>query len=121
MNVNKAIVIGGVTREPDNRVTSGLVNVSSFSVATNRIWKDKLGEKHSTPDYHNIVAFGKLADDVAAYVKVGNMIYVEGRLQTRTWESDGKKMHKTEIIADVIRWVKDDKEGVSGEIISEEE
>lgn len=77
------------------------MSVCSFSVATNRVWKDKNGEKQQSTDYHNIVVFGKQAETIAQYMRKGSQIMIEGRIQTRSWEGkDGQKNYRTEIVAE---------------------
>lgn len=102
MNLNKAMIIGNLTRDPESRTTSGGQNVCSFGVATNRTWKDqKTNEKKTTVEFHNIVAWGKLAQICTQYLKKGGKVYIEGRLQTRTWDDPtGAKKNRTEIIAE---------------------
>lgn len=102
MYLNKAIVIGNLTRDPELRALPGGTKVCSFSVATNRVWKDKNGARQEAADYHNIVVFGRQAETVAQYMKKGNSILVEGRMQTRSWDdkNSGEKKYRTEIIAD---------------------
>ena len=101
MNLNKAMIIGNVTRDPEVRATPSGQNVVSFSVATNRRWTDQSGEKKEQVEYHNVVAWRKLADIIGQYVKKGSKVYIEGRLQTRSWDDQsGVKKYKTEIVAD---------------------
>ncbi len=76
----------------------------SFSVATNRVWYDQNRQKQEATDYHNIVSFGKQAETIAQYMKKGSSIYVEGRLQTRSWDQDGKKQYRTEILAEKFQF-----------------
>lgn len=105
MYLNKVFIIGNLTRDPELRALPSGVNVASFSIATNRVWKDKNGVKQDSTDYHNIVVFGRQADTVSAYLKKGSMAYVEGRLTTRSWDGpDGKKNYRTEVIADTIQF-----------------
>ncbi len=104
MYLNKAFVIGNLTRDPELKSLPSGIQVTSFSVATNRVWKDKNGAKQESTDYHNVVVFGKQAETVAQYMRKGSNILVEGRMQTRSWESDGKKMYRTEIVADKIQF-----------------
>ncbi len=105
MFFNKAIIIGNVTRDPEIKALPSGAKVTSFSVATNRVWKDQTGAKKEQSDFHNIVVFGKQADIVAQYVKKGSMLLVEGRIQTRSWEgTDGKKNYRTEIVADRVQF-----------------
>ena len=105
MYLNKAIVIGNLTRDPELKALPSGVKVASFSVATNRVWKDKNGVKQENVDYHNVVVFGKQADIVGQYMKKGSSILVEGRMQTRSWDdASGVKKYRTEIIADRIQF-----------------
>lgn len=101
MYLNKAMVIGNLTRDPEIKTLPSGIKVASFSVATNRVWKDKNGVKQENTDYHNIVVFGRQAEVVGQYMKKGNSILVEGRMQTRSWDdASGKKNYRTEIVAD---------------------
>lgn len=101
MYLNKVFIIGNLTRDPELKALPSGMTVTSFSVATNRTWKDKNGSKQEAVDYHNVVVFGKQADIAAQYLKKGASVYIEGRLQTRSWDGqDGKKNYRTEIIAD---------------------
>ncbi len=102
MYLNKAIVIGNLTRDPELRALPNGNKVCSFSVATNRVWKDKSGVRQEAADYHNVVVFGRQAETVAQYMKKGSSILVEGRMQTRSWDdkTTGEKKYRTEIIAD---------------------
>lgn len=101
MNVNKAIVVGRVTREPEMRTTPGGQNVTSFSVATNRFYTDAQGQKQEQTEFHNIVAWAKLAEICSQYLVKGQEIYVEGRMQTRSWDApDGAKRNRTEIVCE---------------------
>lgn len=99
MNLNRAMLIGNLTRDPEARKTPNGQSVANFSVATNRVWTGNDGQKQTAVDYHNLVAWGKLADICSQYLKKGKKVYVEGRLQTRDWEGqDGVKRSRTEII-----------------------
>ncbi len=102
MYLNKAILIGNLTRDPEIRSLPSGVKVCSFSIATNRVWKDKNGARQESADYHNVVVFGRQAETVAQYMKKGSSILVEGRMQTRSWEdkTSGEKKYRTEIVAD---------------------
>lgn len=102
MYLNKAIVIGNLTRDPELRSLPSGIKVCSFSLATNRVWKDKNGARQESTDYHNVVVFGRQAETVAQYMKKGSSILVEGRMQTRSWEdkTSGEKKYRTEIVAD---------------------
>ena len=102
MYLNKAIIIGNLTRDPELRSLPSGIKVCSFSLATNRVWKDKNGVKQESADYHNVVVFGRQAETVAQYMKKGSSILVEGRMQTRSWDdkNTGEKKYRTEIVAD---------------------
>lgn len=101
MNLNKAMIIGNLTRDPETRTTPQGINVTSFSVATNLIWTDVSGQKQEKAEFHNVVAWRKLAEICAQYLKKGGKVYIEGRLQTRDWEGqDGVRRYRTEIIAE---------------------
>jgi single-strand DNA-binding protein len=101
MNLNKAMIIGNLTKDPEVRSTTTGINVASFSVATNIIWTDQSGQRQEKAEYHNVVAWKKLADICAQYLKRGSKVYIEGRLQTREWVGqDGVKRYRTEIITE---------------------
>jgi len=100
MNVNKAIIIGRLTRDPELRSTPNGRQVASFSVATSFRYKDQSGQQQERTEFHNVVAWGRQAEVIAQYFTKGQEIYVEGRLETRNWDDkeSGKKMYRTEII-----------------------
>jgi single-strand DNA-binding protein len=100
MDLNKVMLIGNVTRDPELRSTPSGQSVASFSLATNRVWKDpSSGERKSAAEFHNIIAWRKLAEICGQYLRKGSKIYVEGRLQTRNWQGqDGNKRYMTEVI-----------------------
>ena len=101
MNLNRAMIIGNLTRDPEVRTTNSGKNVASFGVATNSVWTDASGQKQEKVEFHNIVAWGKLADICGQYLGKGRKVYVEGRLQTREYEGkDGQKRRTTEIVAE---------------------
>lgn len=102
MYLNKVILIGNLTRDPELRSLPSGVKVCSFSLATNRVWKDKNGARQESADYHNVVVFGRQAETVAQYMKKGSSMLVEGRMQTRSWDdkNSGEKKYRTEVIAD---------------------
>lgn len=105
MYFNKAIVIGNLTRDPEQKSLPSGMQVTSFSLATNRVWKDKNGAKQENVDFHNVVVFGKQAETTAQYLKKGASVLVEGRMQTRSWDGpDGKKNYRMEIIADRVQF-----------------
>jgi single-strand DNA-binding protein len=100
MDLNKVMLIGNTTRDPELRSTPSGQSVASFGLATNRAWKDQnSGERKSSAEFHNIVAWGKLAEICGQYLRKGSKVYVEGRLQTRSWQGqDGNKRYSTEVV-----------------------
>ena len=105
MYINKAMIYGNLTRDPEMKALPSGVSVTSFSVATNRTWKDKSGVKQESADYHNIVAFDKPAELIHQYLKKGSPIYLEGRIQTRSWDDkDGTKKYRTEIVLESFQF-----------------
>jgi single-strand DNA-binding protein len=99
-DLNKVMLIGNLTRDPEIRSTNSGQTVASFSVATNRSWNDAQGVRQDAVEYVNIVAWGKLAEIVGQIYRKGRRTYVEGRLQTRNWEAqDGTKRQRTEVVA----------------------
>jgi single-strand DNA-binding protein len=105
MYLNKAMVIGNLTRDPEVKALPSGIQVATFSLATNRVWKDKNGAKQEAVDYHNVVVFGRQAETVGQYIKKGSSILVEGRMQTRSWDAaDGSKRYRTEIVADRVQF-----------------
>lgn len=100
MYLNKVFLYGNLTRDPELKVIPSGQQVANFGLATNRVYKDKNGQKQEVTEFHNIVAFGRSAELIGQYMKKGQPLFVEGRLQTRTWESDGRKNYRTEIIVD---------------------
>src|SRR5258705_11979605 len=96
------MLIGRLTRDPEIRTTTAGLNVASFSIATSFNWTDTAGQKKEQTEFHNIVAWRKLADIVSQYLKKGSQVYLEGRLQTRSWDdkTSGQKRYRTEITAD---------------------
>lgn len=104
MYLNKAIIVGNLTRDPEKRALPSGMTVTSFSVATNRVWM-KDGAKQEATEYHNIVVFGRQAETSAQYLKKGQNVMIEGRIQTRSWDGqDGKKNYRTEIVADRVQF-----------------
>lgn len=105
MYVNKAIIYGNLTRDPELRSLPTGNKVTSFSVATNRTWKGQDGTRQEAVDFHNIVVFGRQAETVAQYLKKGSGVFIEGRMQTRSWDGgDGVKKYRTEVIADRVQF-----------------
>ncbi len=100
-NLNKAMVIGNLTRDPEIRNTPSGQTVASFAVATNLVWNDASGQRQEKVEFHNIVAWRKLAEICGQYLKKGQRVFIEGRLQTRDWTGqDGVKRYRTEIVAE---------------------
>ena len=104
MYLNKAMIYGNLTRDPEMKALPSGMNVTSFSLATNRVYNDRDGQRQEQADYHNIVVFGRQAETVNQYLKKGSGAFVEGRLQTRSWEKDGAKQYRTEIVADRVQF-----------------
>lgn len=104
MNLNKALILGRLTNDPDSRVLPSGQPVTNFSMATNRMWTDKSGNKQEDVQFHNIVVFGKLADIASRYLAKGRLALIEGRIQTRSWEdASGNRRYRTEIIAENLQ------------------
>jgi single-strand DNA-binding protein len=99
MSVNKVILLGRVGKEPDVKVVNDS-KVVKITLATSEKWKDKSGEPHEATEWHNVIAWRGLAEVIEKYVKKGDLLYIEGKIKTRSWESDGKKNYVTEIMAD---------------------
>lgn len=104
MYINKAIIVGNLTRDPEQKTLPSGIAVTTFSLATNRVYKDKDGNKQENVDYHNIVVFGRAAETSGQYLKKGQSAFVEGRMQTRSWEQDGVKKYRTEVVADSVQF-----------------
>lgn len=103
LSINRATILGNLTRDPEVRYTPNGQAVANFGVATNRRWKNPTGEMQEATEFHDVVAWGKLAEQISQMIKKGSPVYVEGRLQTRSWEApDGTKRYRTEIVAQVI-------------------
>ncbi len=114
MYINKAIIYGNLTRDPEKRALPSGQAVCSFAVATNRTYTDKDGKKQEQTEFHDVVAFGKLADVMGQWLKKGRPVYIEGRMQTRSWEQDGVKRYRTEIVADNFQFGADGGRGTGG-------
>ena len=106
MYLNKSFVYGNLTRDPEMKAMPNGSKVTSFSLATNRVYKDKDGAKQEQVEYHNIVVFGKQAETSAQYLKKGQGVLIEGRIQTRSWDdkTSGEKKYRTEIVADSVQF-----------------
>jgi len=105
MYINKAILYGNLTRDPELKSLPSGIQVASFGLATNRVFKDKNGVRQEQADFHNIVVFGRQAETAAQYLKKGSGVFVEGRMQTRSWDGkDGEKKYRTEVVADRVQF-----------------
>jgi len=104
MNLNKAFVLGNVTRDPEVRALPSGQQVASFGIATNRFYTDQAGQKKQDAEFHNIVCFGKLADIASRYLTKGGLVLIEGRIKNSSWQgTDGIKKYKSEIIAESLQ------------------
>ncbi len=101
--LNKVQLIGFLGKNPDVRYTQDGDAICRISMATSESWKDKKGEKQEKTEWHQIVFFGKLAETVGEYLKKGSPAYVEGKLQTRSWDKDGETRYSTEIVAESMK------------------
>lgn len=104
MYLNKVLLYGNLTRDPELKALPGGQQVASFGLATNRSFKNKEGVQQEQTEFHNIVAFGRTAEVMGQYLKKGRPIYIEGRIQTRSWDKDGVKQYRTEIIVDTFQF-----------------
>ncbi len=113
MNFNKAIIAGNLTDDPEKRSTDSGTTVVNFSVATNRYYSNQAGERQQETEYHDVVFFGKTAENIAKYLSKGSSVLLEGRIQTRSWDGqDGKTRYNTEIVGQSIQF--GPREGASG-------
>ncbi|MDB5244806.1 MAG: single-strand binding protein single-strand DNA-binding protein [Parcubacteria group bacterium] len=115
MYLNKVTLYGNLTRDPELKALPSGSNVASFGIATNRSYKDKNGAKQESTEFHNLVAFGRTAEVIAQYVKKGRPLFIEGRLQTRSWDDKetGKKNYRTEIVVENFQFGADGARGAS--------
>lgn len=104
MYLNKVQLYGNLTRDPELKALPSGQQVASFGLATNRSFKNKEGAQQEQTEFHNIVAFGRTAEVMGQYLKKGRPIYVEGRIQTRSWDKDGVKQYRTEIVVDTFQF-----------------
>ncbi len=106
MYLNKAIIVGNLTRDPELATIPSGQKVCKFGVATNRVWKDKSGAKQESVTFHNVVVWGRQAETSAQYLKKGQQVMIEGRIETRSWDdkTSGEKKYRTEIIADRVQF-----------------
>lgn len=98
------MIFGNLTRDPELKSLPSGMQVCSFSLATNRVYNDRDGKRQESTDYHNVVVFGRQAENSAKYLHKGSSAYIEGRLQTRSWDKDGQKQYRTEIVADRVQF-----------------
>lgn len=104
MYLNKVFLYGNLTRDPELRALPNGNSVVSFGLATNRVYKDRDGNKQEKTDFHNIVVFGAQAETISKWLKKGSSALIEGRIETRSWEKDGQKQYRTEVIADRVQF-----------------
>jgi len=103
MDLNKVMLIGRLTRDPESSTTPQGVAIAKFGVATGRVWKDQQGNTQERTEFHNVVAWRRLAEICAQYLSKGRQVYIEGYLQTSSWDGqDGQKRYRTEVIADTM-------------------
>lgn len=114
MSVNKSILVGRLGKDPETRDVNG-TTCCTFSMATERKWTDKQGERKKETDWHDVVAWGRMGENAAKYLSKGKQVYVEGRMQTREWEDrDGNKKRRTEVVASDIQFLGGRDEGRQG-------
>jgi single-strand DNA-binding protein len=116
MYLNKVLLYGNLTRDPELKALPGGSQVANFGIATNRSYKDKSGQRQEATEFHNVVAFGRTAEVIAQYVKKGRPLYIEGRITTRSWDDKetGKKNYRTEIIVETFQFGADGGKGAAG-------
>ena len=115
MTVNKAILVGNLGQDPETRTTGSGVSVCNLRIATTDRRKDRDGNWNDHTEWHNVVVFGRTADNVARFCRKGKQIYVEGRIQTRKWQDrDGRDRYTTEIVADNVRFLNGGGDGNQG-------
>ncbi|MDO8655339.1 MAG: single-stranded DNA-binding protein [bacterium] len=105
MNLNKALIIGNLTADPELRSTTSGQKVCTLRIATNRTWKNQAGQQQEKAEFHSVILWGRLAEIAGQYLKKGSMAYVEGRIETRSWDDQqsGQKKYRTEIIAERLQ------------------
>jgi single-strand DNA-binding protein len=104
MNLNKVLIAGRLTRDPEGKVLPSGQNVCNFSLATSSSYKNKAGETVESTEYHNVVVFGAAAENSARFLRKGAVALIEGKLQTRSWDKDGVKHYRTEVLADRVHF-----------------
>ena len=116
MDLNRATILGRLTRDPEVRTTTNGRTVTSLTVVTNMVWTDQSGAKQERPEFHNCVFWGKLGEIAGQYLSKGRRVYVEGRIQTRDWVGqDGVKRYRTEIVADNMIMLDGSRSGGQGQ------
>lgn len=129
MYLNKVQLYGNLTRDPEIRAMPSGQQVANFGIATNRTFKDKSGKRQEQTEFHNLVAFGRTAEVIGQYLKKGRPVYVEGRIQTRSWDKDGAKQYRTEIVVENFQFgpstgekdTRDDFDGVDAPAATDEQ
>ncbi len=123
MYLNKVFLYGNLTRDPELKALPSGSQVANFGLATNRTYKDKNGQKQEAVEFHNIVAFGRTAEVIAQYMKKGRPLFIEGRIQTRSWDDKegGKKNYRTEIIVENFQFGADGGKGGTPHAAHEEQ
>lgn len=101
-SVNKVIVLGNLGQDPELKYSANGAAVTMLSIATSEVWKDSDGNKKERTEWHRVVLWRRLAEIAGEYLKKGSKVYLEGRLQTRSWEKDGQKRYTTEIVAETL-------------------
>lgn len=104
-SVNKSIIVGNLGADPELRYTPSGQAVCDFRIATSESFKTKAGEERTVTEWHSVVVWGKQAENCSKYLSKGRQVYVEGKLRTRSWERDGQKHYKTEIIAQIVQFL----------------
>lgn len=105
MSVNRVILLGRLGKDPELKSTPSGQAVCNFSIATDRTWKDKEGEKQKATTWHNMVAWGKIAEVINQYCKKGQQLYIEGRIDNRTYEQDGVKKYASDVVVENFRFI----------------
>ncbi len=104
MNLNKAILVGRLTRDPEVRSLPSGQQVASFGLATDRYYNDKAGQRQQQTEFHNVVFFGRTAEIASQYLKKGSLALIEGRIQTRSWQdAEGNKKYRTEVVGEMLQ------------------
>jgi len=109
--INKVILVGNLGRDPETKYLPSGDPVTNFSIATSESWKGKDGQKQDRTEWHNIVCFKRLAEIASEYLRKGSKVYVEGSLRTQSWEKDGQKHYRTEIVAREMQMLDGKSEG----------